>query len=64
MSAKYHNILEYHAQSQDCFFMILDLHLRLPRLHKHLICFNGNKYYFIFQFSDDGAPEKSEQIEK
>lgn len=42
------------------FFMILNLHLRLPRLHKHLICFNGNKYYFIFQFSDDGAPETSE----
>ena len=40
--------------------MILKLHLRLPRLHKHLICFNGNKYYFIFQFSDDGAPETSE----
>lgn len=40
--------------------MILNLHLRLPRLHKHLIRFNGNKYYFIFQFSDDGAPETSE----
>ena len=40
--------------------MILDLHLRLPRLYKQLIWFNGNKYYFIFQFSDDGAPETSE----
>ena len=41
-------------------FMILDLHLRLPRFHKQLIWFNGNKYHFIFQFSDDGAPETSE----
>ena len=41
-------------------FMILDLHLRLPRLQKDLIWFNGNKYHFIFQFSDDGAPETSE----
>ena len=39
-------------------FMILDLHLRLPRLQKDLI--NGNKCHFIFQFSDDGAPETSE----
>ena len=38
-------------------FIILDLHLRLPRLRKELIWFNGNKYHFIFQFSDDGAPE-------
>ena len=37
--------------------MILDLHLRLPRLQKDLI--NGNKCHFIFQFSDDGAPETS-----
>ena len=41
-------------------FMILDLHLRLPRLQKDLIWFNGNKCHFIFQFSDDGAPETSE----
>ena len=41
-------------------FMILDLHLRLPRLQKDLIWFNGNKWHFIFQFSDDGAPETSE----
>ena len=41
-------------------FMILDLHLRLPRLRKELMWFNGNKYHFIFQFSDDGAPETSE----
>ena len=40
--------------------MILDLHLRLPRLHKQLIWFKGNKYHFIFQFCDDGAPETSE----
>jgi len=41
-------------------FMILDLHLRLPHLQKDLIWFNGNKCHFIFQFSDDGAPETSE----
>ena len=41
-------------------FMILYLHLRLPRLQKDLIWFNGNKWHFIFQFSDDGAPETSE----
>ena len=40
--------------------MILDLHLRLPSLQKDLIWFNGNKCHFIFQFSDDGAPETSE----
>ena len=40
-------------------FMILDLHLRLPCLHKQLIWFKGNKYHFIFQFSDDRAPETS-----
>ena len=41
-------------------FMILDLHLRVPHLKKKLIRFNENKYNFIFQFSDDGAPETSE----
>ena len=41
-------------------FMILDLYLQLPRLHKQLIWFNGNKYHFIFQFSDDRVPETSE----
>ena len=41
-------------------FMILDLPLRLPRLHKQLIWFKGNKYHFIFQFSNDRAPETSE----
>ena len=40
--------------------MILDLHLRLPRLQKDLIWLNGNKGHFIFQFSDDGAPETGE----
>lgn len=39
--------------------MILDLHLRLPRLQKDLIWFNGNKCHFIFQFSADGAPKTS-----
>ena len=41
-------------------FMILDLHLRLPHLKKKLIWFNDNHFHFIFQFSDDGAPETSE----
>jgi len=41
-------------------FMIIDLHLRIPRLKKELKWFNGNEYHFIFQFSDDGAPETSE----
>ena len=40
--------------------MILDFHLRLLRLQKELIPFNGNKYHSIFQFSDDGALETSE----
>ena len=41
-------------------FMILDLHLRLPLLQRDLVWFNENKCHFIFQFSDDGAPETSE----
>jgi len=41
-------------------FMILDLHLRLPYLRKKLVWFNGNTYHFVFQFSDDGAPETSQ----
>ena len=28
-------------------FMILNLHLRLPRLQKDLIWFNGNKWHFL-----------------
>lgn len=41
-------------------FMILDLHLRLPHLKRKLMWFNDNSFHFIFQFSDDGAPETSE----
>ena len=41
-------------------FMILELHLRVPHSKKKLIQFNENKYNFVFQFSDDGAPETSE----
>ena len=41
-------------------FMIVDLHLRLPHLHRRLVWFNGNTNHFIFQFSDDGAPETSQ----
>lgn len=41
-------------------FLILDLHLTFLRLQKQLIWFNSNKNHFIFQFSDEGAPEISE----
>jgi hypothetical protein len=37
----------------------MDLHLGIPYLCKKLICFNENINHFIFQFSDDGAPESS-----
>ena len=40
-------------------FMIIDLHLRLPHLFHKLVWFNDNTNHFIFQFSDDGAPETS-----
>ena len=40
--------------------MIIDLHLRLPHLCRKLIWFNENTNHFIFQFSDDGAPESSQ----
>ena len=41
-------------------FMILDLHLRLPHLSSQLMWFNDITNHFIFQFSDDGAPETSQ----
>lgn len=41
-------------------FMVLDLHLRLPYLSCKLIWFNDNINHFIFQFSDNGAPETSQ----
>ena len=41
-------------------FMILDLHLRVPHLAKKLVWFNELENHFIFQFSDDGAPETSQ----
>jgi len=40
--------------------MILDLHIRLPYLTNNLVWFNENENHFVFQFSDDGAPETSE----
>ena len=40
-------------------FMIIDLHLRLPRLFRKLVWFNDNTNHFIFQFLDDGAPKTS-----
>ena len=41
-------------------FMIVDLYLRLPHLCRQLVWFNGNTNHFVFQFSDDGAPETSQ----
>ncbi|CAB3999878.1 Hypothetical predicted protein [Paramuricea clavata] len=41
-------------------FMIMDLHLRLPHLCQQLVWFHGNANHFVFQFSDDGAPETSQ----
>ena len=41
-------------------FMIIDLHLRVPHLSRKLVWFNENENHFIFQFSDDGAPETNE----
>ena len=41
-------------------FMILDLHLRVPHLTKKLVWFSDLENYFVFQFSDDGAPETSQ----
>ncbi len=40
--------------------MVIDLHLRLPHLCRQLIWLNGNTNHFVFQFSDDGAPETSQ----
>ena len=41
-------------------FMIMDLHLRVSHLRKKLVWYNNNEFNFVFQFSDDGAPETSE----
>lgn len=41
-------------------FMIMELHLRLPHLCRQLVWFHGNANHFVFQFSDDGAPETSQ----
>lgn len=38
----------------------MDLHLRVPHLAKKLVSFNELENHFIFQFSDDGAPETSQ----
>ena len=40
--------------------MTMELHLRLPHLCWHLVWFHGNANHFVFQFSDDGAPETSQ----
>lgn len=41
-------------------FMVIDLHLRVPHLARKLTWFNEIENHFIFQFSDDGAPETSQ----
>ena len=41
-------------------FMIMDLHSRVLHLRKKLVWYNNNEFNFVFQFSDDGAPETSE----
>ena len=41
-------------------FMILDLHLRVLHLTKKLVWFSDLENHFVFQFSDDGAPETSQ----
>ena len=41
-------------------FMVIDLHLRVQHLSKKLNWFNEMENHFIFQFSDDGAPETSD----
>jgi hypothetical protein len=41
-------------------FIIMDIHLRLPHLCQQLVWFHGNANHFVFQFSDDGAPETSQ----
>ena len=40
--------------------MIMDLHFRAPHLAKKVTCFNALENHFIFQFSDDSAPETSQ----
>ena len=41
-------------------FMVIDLHVRVSRLANRLVWFNELENNFIFQFSDDGAPETSQ----
>ena len=40
--------------------MIIDLHLKTPRLREKLVWYNNIPNHFIMQFSDDGAPETRE----
>ena len=53
-------ISNYPGVSRTVTGLVFMIPLRLPRLHKQLIWFKGNKYHFIFQFSNDRAPETSE----
>ena len=40
---------------------IIDLHLKCVHLGKKLVWYNGSKNHFIFEFSDDGAPETQKE---
>ena len=40
--------------------MIIDLNLKVRNVKENLIWFNDNHNHFIFEFSDDGAPETKE----
>ena len=41
-------------------YLIIDLNLKVKSLRNNLIWFNDIHNHFIFQFSDDGAPESKE----
>ena len=45
----------------DLIYMIADLHLTTEGLRNQLIWFDENDQHFIFEFSDDGAPESREE---
>ena len=49
----------YRTISSLC-HMIINLTNRLFALKQNLIWFKGNENHFIFEFSDDGAPEKKD----
>ena len=40
---------------------IIDLHLKCVHLRRKLVWYNDIKNHFIFEFSDDGAPESKKE---